>query len=333
MRFLIEQCQGDVNYKNDKGRTQLHSAARWGYPETVKLFLKYARDVNARDNDAMTPLMCCAEAGREFISYDDENGRHIFGPYGKPDGHIETIRVLIGAGADVNARNNKGATAAAIAAEKKFSDIVAALSAGGTGAPLRSENRKSDGLFRRLSRKIFGSSKSDASLKPWPRAANEVHYDPTGQSQNTPPAFEFQIEEGGAITNMAVQHRMFAAGEGKAFLVTFLSPAPTLRLAGDSDNYIEVRGQLTCNPPCFLPVPFEIEFSGPSGGGELHCNACGSGYGLGFGYRRADDQWNGKIDPTGFFFWFTPHTRGPDNEFVMHGLRVQRLEVKLLSEK
>jgi hypothetical protein len=154
-----------------------------------------------------------------------------------------------------------------------------------------------------------------------------------GESQNAPPAFKFQVEEGGAINKLAVQHRMFTAGEGKAFLVTFLAPPPTLRLAGDSDKYIDVRGQLTCNSPCFLPIPFEIEFRGPSGGQEIRCNACGGGYGLGFGYRRAGDQWNGKIDPTGFFFWFTPHTRGPDNEFVMHGLRVQRLEVKLLSEK
>ena len=84
----------------------------------------------------MTPLMCCAEAGREFISYE-EHGRNIYGPYGKPDGHIETIRVLMRAGADTNARNKKGATAAELAAEKKFADIVAALSAAGTEAPSR----------------------------------------------------------------------------------------------------------------------------------------------------------------------------------------------------
>jgi len=180
MQFLIGECRGDVNYKNEKGRTQLHTAARSGYPETVKLFLKYARDVDAHDNDGMTPLMCCAEAGREFVSYE-KDGRTMYGPYGKPDGHIETIRVLMRAGADVNARNNKGATAAAIAAEKKFSDIVAALSAGGScapskataaeepkrapepsaappgaasepreHAPSRSENKKPGGFFRRL---------------------------------------------------------------------------------------------------------------------------------------------------------------------------------------
>jgi len=184
MQFLIERCRGDVNYKDEKGRTQLHSAARSGYPETVKLFLKYARDVNARDNDGMTPLMCCAEAGREFISFE-KDGRTMYGPYGKPDGHIETIRVLVRAGADVDARNNKGATAAAIAAEKKFTDIVAALSAGSEApskapqaegpkkapepsaapppaasepsksvstvhAPSRSEDKKPGGFFRRL---------------------------------------------------------------------------------------------------------------------------------------------------------------------------------------
>jgi ankyrin repeat protein len=134
MRFLIEKCRGDVNYKDQKGRTQLHAAARSGYPETVELFLRYSSDVNAQDNDGMTPLMCCAEAGREFISFD-QNGRTMYGPYGKPDGHIETIRVLIRAGADVTARNKKGATAADLAAEKRFPDILAALSAG-ADAPL-----------------------------------------------------------------------------------------------------------------------------------------------------------------------------------------------------
>jgi len=149
MQFLIEKCHGDVNYKDKTGRTQLHTAARSGYPETVKLFLKYTREVNARDKDEMTPLMCCAEAGREFISYE-QNGRNMYGPYGKPDGHIETIRVLIRAGADVNARNNKGATAADIAAEKKFADIVATLSAAAIDAPSLSENKKAGGFFRRF---------------------------------------------------------------------------------------------------------------------------------------------------------------------------------------
>jgi ankyrin repeat protein len=146
MRFLIEKCHGDVNYKNDKGRTRLHDAARSGYPETVKLFLKYARDVNARDIEGMTPLMCCAEAGREFITYQ-ENGRNMYGPYGKPDGHIETICILIRAGADVNARNNQGATAADIAAKKKFSDILAALGTGANAAISPSEGEKRGGLF------------------------------------------------------------------------------------------------------------------------------------------------------------------------------------------
>jgi hypothetical protein len=140
MRFLIEKCRGDVNYKNQKGQTQLHAAARSGYPETDKLFLKYSPDVNAQDNDGLTPLMCCAEAGREFISFD-QNGRTMYGPYGKPDGHIETIRVLIRAGADVNLRNRKGTTAADLAAEKKFPDILAALNAG-PEAPPRPEIEK-----------------------------------------------------------------------------------------------------------------------------------------------------------------------------------------------
>jgi hypothetical protein len=181
--------------------------------------------------------------------------------------------------------------------------------------------------------KIFGSKKSDV-LKPLAAAPpQKLATTPQSQPKNAPPTFNFQVEEGGGITKLAVQHRMFAVGEGKAYLVTFLSPPPTLRLAGDSDNYITVRGQLTCNPPCFRPVPFEIKFRGASGGREIRCHACGSGYGLGFGYRRAGDQWNGKVDQTGFFFWFTPHTRGPDNENVMCGLEVRRLEVKLLSDK
>ncbi len=91
-----------------------------------------------------------------------------------------------------------------------------------------------------------------------------------------------------------------------------------------------MHGQLTCHPPCFNTFPFKIKFSGSSGGGEIRCPVCGSGYGTGFGYRRIGDQWNGKIDPSGFFYWFSPHTRGPGNEFV-HSLVVSDLKVKLLS--
>jgi hypothetical protein len=80
-----------------------------------------------------------------------------------------------------------------------------------------------------------------------------------------PPSFKCQIEQGGAISKLAVDQKMFSAGSGKAFLVTFLSPPPTLRLAGNTDDFIEVTGQLTCHPPCFNKFPFEIEFDGRTG--------------------------------------------------------------------
>jgi hypothetical protein len=65
---------------------------------------------------------------------------------------------------------------------------------------------------------------------------------------------------------------------------------------------------------------------GPSGGGEIRCPHCGSGYGLGFGHQCVA----GKIDPGSFLFWFCPNERGRDNEFV-HGMTVEKVQVKLLS--
>jgi hypothetical protein len=196
--------------------------------------------------------------------------------------------------------------------------------------------------------KLFGTSKhgapASAKAAPLPVQQPKAAAAPTAPPTKPSPsavagsetlpsgAFKYQVEEGGAINKLAVEHRMFSAGEGKALLVTFLSSPPTLRLAGTSDDFIEVTGRLTCHPPCFKTFPFEMEFSGASGGGEVRCPACSSGYGLGHGYRRIGDQWNGKIDETGFFFWFSPHNRGKDNEFV-HALKVQNVQVKVVSEK
>ena len=103
IKLLIE-AGANVNAKENDGRTPLMCAADKGHSEIVKLLIENGADVNAKNNYGHTSLMCAA---------------------GK--GHTEIVKLLIEKGANVNAKNNYGRTPLMYAADEGHTETVKLL--------------------------------------------------------------------------------------------------------------------------------------------------------------------------------------------------------------
>ena len=87
---FIEEENVDVDGKNHLGRTALHAAALSGQAEVVEYLVGVGADVNALDNDGMTPLHWAVRFSSE------------------PAGRLLTVKTLIERGAEVNIRESNG---------------------------------------------------------------------------------------------------------------------------------------------------------------------------------------------------------------------------------
>ena len=91
----------DVNAKDEEGLTPLHLAASWGHKEVAELLIDNGADVNAKDIDGWTPLRKAAWHGRK-----------------------EIVELLIANGADVNATTNRGTTPLDWAANDEIASLI-----------------------------------------------------------------------------------------------------------------------------------------------------------------------------------------------------------------
>ena len=89
-RAILSDSRALLDQRNEDGETALHIAARKGYAEIVRIILQGKPNVNVRDSDGYSPLICCALYNQ-----------------------IECARVLLlsDAGIDLNLRENDGETA------------------------------------------------------------------------------------------------------------------------------------------------------------------------------------------------------------------------------
>ena len=96
----------------DNGYTPLLMAALWGNPETVAVLLEKGANIEARTIvDGFTPLHIAVIAGsaevrEQFAQFIDPENRDSF--INDTQSNIQTIEVLLQAGADIEARDNMG---------------------------------------------------------------------------------------------------------------------------------------------------------------------------------------------------------------------------------
>jgi ankyrin repeat protein len=89
---LLVAHRADVNAKDNNGVTPLLVAAHWGHRDVAELLLAHGADVNAKDTDGNTPLHVAAY-------YSDIHS-----------GCKAVMELLLANKADVHARNNDGYT-------------------------------------------------------------------------------------------------------------------------------------------------------------------------------------------------------------------------------
>ena len=135
-QMLLGHC-ASVHVRNNNGQTPLHAAAHHGRSEIVALLLKFGADVDAQDNNAMTPLLLVSQS--------------IFGD----DPQItKTAHLLLEHGASVHVRDNNGQTPLHAAAYHGLSEIVALLLK--SGADVDAQNKDAMTPLLLVSPPIFG---------------------------------------------------------------------------------------------------------------------------------------------------------------------------------
>jgi ankyrin repeat protein len=122
----------NVNTRDDEGRTALMVASDEGRTEIVELLISAGADVNAKDMNGDTALMYAANSPGYmtqgsckgiWVGWIDYHDQAVWiSRY-----NIQIARILIAAGADVNARDKNGNTALMIATSRGHVDIVEIL--------------------------------------------------------------------------------------------------------------------------------------------------------------------------------------------------------------
>lgn len=136
--LLIERG-ADVCTSNECGNTALHLAAMRGHEEVVKTLLASGADPSARGILGCTALMYAADFGREAVIRLllrhmggcglDERDEHGYAAlwYAFSSGHVRVAQVLLLAGADYTAGNDRGWRLQHIATSHKHPHCAAVI--------------------------------------------------------------------------------------------------------------------------------------------------------------------------------------------------------------
>src|SRR6185369_9835696 len=144
VRTLVQE-KADVNAREPDGTTALHWAVRVGSGTIVDVLLSAGADVNAANRYGLTPLAVATKAGqtammRKLLTAGADVGRSDAGlPEGQTllmhaaqVGDVSAVKLLLGAGVPIDARETRTGTTALIwAATANRADAVRALAEAG----------------------------------------------------------------------------------------------------------------------------------------------------------------------------------------------------------
>lgn len=166
-----------VNAKDESGWTPLHSAACHNQKDVAKLLIEQKADIHAKEANGATPLHWAAD-NPEMIAFllslkadinsKDDRGRTPYHWAGQRGAHTGVAEVFRAHGADLEAKDNDGRTAAQLA------EVAAIRQAAGKGDVAKLEallktnpalrDAKDDGGFLPLHHAAFAGQKAAAKL-------------------------------------------------------------------------------------------------------------------------------------------------------------------------
>jgi len=117
------QAGGDINTKDGRGDTPLHSASRYGHVEVITTLLAAGADKTIKNKHGKTPHDVA------WRHQDCRNALEYWYPLhaASKNGHVEEVERLIKAGADVNEQDGKGATPLHYASENGHVEVITVL--------------------------------------------------------------------------------------------------------------------------------------------------------------------------------------------------------------
>jgi ankyrin repeat protein len=116
------QHGADINAKDSDGKTILHACSSVHNIKGIEYLLSHGADVNAKDSDGKTPLHYVASS--PYNTFLDINKEMSQGETTDWTTSEETIRLLLDAGADIKARDNKGQTSLHYAANSSNVNVT-----------------------------------------------------------------------------------------------------------------------------------------------------------------------------------------------------------------